>query len=183
MPTTIHITSIEEAGQTKSDFSKSELAELRSDMRRTLLPSKLKSPPRNFGCKSHGKLKADEWFILVIISAPITFIRLFAGLQLNDRKRELLVHFMELSCALALAARHTHTDNSIEEFKSRVQRYVGQIPTLFPDKRSLVPNHHMALHVADCIRDFGPLQSITAYSYERLNGRLQRLTTNSQTRT
>lgn len=37
-------------------------------------------------------------------------------------------------------------------------------------REACVPNHHMSLHLKDCITDFGPTYSFWCFSFERYNG-------------
>ena len=178
VPTVDMIEEAIEEERLKSDFEKDDLEAIRVDICRIILPSFVESPPRNFGCKSHGKLKANTWFIFLVICAPITFIRLFAELDKDDRKRVLMEHLLHLSNALAIASSRSLNAELIGEFRRLLEAYILQIPLLFPDRNCLVPNHHMALHVWEYMVEFGPVYSWWAYPYERVNGIIQKTKSN-----
>jgi hypothetical protein len=44
----------------------------------------------------------------------------------------------------------------------------------------LYPNHHLSLHLAECIRNFGPVHGWWAFPFERYNGIIQRYNTNNK---
>ena len=58
------------------------------------------------------------------------------------------------------------------QFCKRVKRVFGA--------EFVTPNMHMHLHLADCVRDFGPLHSFWLYSFERCNGLLGKQPTNNR---
>ena len=39
----------------------------------------------------------------------------------------------------------------------------------------ITPNIHLSLHFAECCRDYGPLYSFWCYSFERMNGVMDKL--------
>jgi hypothetical protein len=178
LPSSHDVVNVLTAG-VKCEFDEEDLKELRSDMHKTILPVGIQSPPRNFGSKSHGKLKADQWRVFAAISGPITFIRLWAGLESQHRKFKLLHHFMSLSNAIHLASQRTQTGESVDVFEQHLLAYLRAIPKLFKEKKAIVPNHHMALHLPQCFREFGPAHSWWTYPSERINGKLQKMKTNS----
>ncbi|KIJ44893.1 hypothetical protein M422DRAFT_101324, partial [Sphaerobolus stellatus SS14] len=53
------------------------LLEIRKDISRTIKPTWVASVPNNFGSKSHGRLKAAEWCILISLYLPISLGRLW----------------------------------------------------------------------------------------------------------
>jgi hypothetical protein len=162
----------------KSDFAEYHLEALRKDMQDIVLPSHVQMPPRNFGSPSHGKLKADNWKVLCTIIIPVTFIQLLTARNEGPRMQSLLQHFMLLSNATHIASQRIQTEESIRRFKNSISDYVKGVPDLFESEHALVPNHHMALHLAECFYNFGPVHSWWAYPSERLNGLLQNMNTN-----
>lgn len=162
----------------KSEFSEYHLEALRKDMQDIVLPSHIQMPPRAFGNPSHGKLKADNWKVLCTINIPVTFIQLLTAGKEDPRMQGLLQHFMLLSNATHIASRRVQTKESIECFERSISDYVKKIPGFYEFERAVVPNHHMALHLAGCLSDFGPVHSWWAYPSERLNGLLQNMNTN-----
>jgi hypothetical protein len=67
---------------------------------------------------------------------------------------------------------------------ARAEAYRGYMVAWIRDLKVLLPhaphrtNGHMALHVWDYLRLFGPVRSWWCFPYERLIGQLQRLPTN-----
>ena len=162
-----------------TEFDLEELRELHKDMQLMILPSEVQSPPRNFGSKGHGKLKADAWYVLATVSAPATFLRLCVERseeKLTLRKRQLVLHLMKLAVSLRLAASKRQTTETLELFRHCIATYVSEIPKAF--NKEIQPNHHMALHVHEYFEEFGPAPEWWAFPYERMNGRMQKLHTN-----
>ncbi|KAH9384712.1 hypothetical protein HPB48_026723 [Haemaphysalis longicornis] len=52
--------------------------------------------------------------------------------------------------------------------------FLQEYEELYGENR-LTFNEHALLHLVDCIREWGPLWNVSAYSYEGVNGRLVRL--------
>ena len=164
-----------------SECTAEELAALRSDLQRITLPSHVDSPPRNFGSASHGKLKADAWFVLTALITPITFIRLWSNEHPDSRKGKLLRNFIALSQAVWLASRTYQTDATIAQFRDHISDYVSNIPELFPmHDDSVRPNHHLALHIHEYFTAFGPAHSWSCYPCERVIGHLQKVNINGK---
>lgn len=68
--------------------------------------------------------------------------------------------------------------------RERIQRieeenliYLEGLRTLYPHS-SLVPKHHMALHLPAMLRDFGPVHAWRTFAFERLNQIFQNISTN-----
>lgn len=57
--------------------------------------------------------------------------------------------------------------------------YIVGIKELFPEYK-LVPNHHMALHIAEYLQLFGPVYSWWTFPFEHLIGMLQHMPHNEQ---
>ena len=47
-------------------------------------------------------------------------------------------------------------------------------------KEAVTPNMHMQCHLADCVRDFGPIYGFWLFSFERYNGVLGKYPTNNR---
>ncbi|KAI0363952.1 hypothetical protein BV20DRAFT_1039670 [Pilatotrama ljubarskyi] len=131
--------------------------QLRRDILKTSLPSWLERPPRNFGSPSHGKLKADHWRTVCTVSMVITLVRLWGSATASPKQKALLDNFVHL-----------------------VSAYLKGVQHLF-DWHHLVPNHHLSLHLKECLELFGPVHAWWAFPFERYNGLLQGLNTNSKT--
>ncbi|TFK45188.1 hypothetical protein OE88DRAFT_1793891, partial [Heliocybe sulcata] len=55
-------------------FNTADLGEIHKAIRDTILPSWVDCPLTNLGYKSHGKLKADNWFILFLVMLPMALL-------------------------------------------------------------------------------------------------------------
>ena len=67
----------------------------------------------------------------------------------------------------------------VEKFDRYMTLYVSGLVETF--KHPLVPNHHLSLHLRECLELFGPVHAWWAFPFERYNGILQHLNTNSRT--
>ncbi|KAI0360930.1 hypothetical protein OH77DRAFT_1446201 [Trametes cingulata] len=155
------------------------LAQIRKDIGATYLPSWLERPPRNFGSASHGKLKADHWRTVCTVSMVITLVRLWGSAGSTQKEKLLLENFVHLVSAVKLATRRSVDLDRIAEFDHHMKAYLDTLATLFP-WHQLVPNHHLSLHLRECLERFGPVHAWWAFPFERFNGVLQRLNTNSK---
>lgn len=81
--------------------------QIRADISNTYLPSWIERPPLNFGSPSHGKLKADHWWAVCMISLVITLICLWSALSASVDDRRLLDNFIHLVTAVDLATRRS----------------------------------------------------------------------------
>ncbi|KAG8891323.1 hypothetical protein FRB99_003669 [Tulasnella sp. 403] len=155
------------------------LARVREDMEKTILPDWITPAPLQLGSKSHGKLSANEWRSVVTIHLPITLISLWGQMATNTRWYQMLVHFMQLAIVVNLVARRTTSFSWQKAIVEHMVTYLHGIQSLFADA-SIVPNHHIALHVVECLKNFGPPHLWWAFPYERLNGLLQKIETNNR---
>jgi len=156
------------------------MARIREVIRDTDTPSWLSSVPRNFGDASAGNLKADEWRTMSTVYLPISLVSLW-GEGTSHRSpsvaaslREVLDHTMALVSAVSLACARTMTSNRMLAYQNYITHWVGQLPLIHSNSRKRT-NFHMAIHVYDFLRLFGPVRSWWSFPFERLVGQLQRL--------
>ncbi|KAJ2975142.1 hypothetical protein NUW54_g11779 [Trametes sanguinea] len=161
-----------------SVFSGAVLEAIRNDIRRTTLPSWLQKPPSNLGSSKHGKLKADHWRIACTVNMTITLGRLWSEATATADERLALDNFMHLVAAVDLATRRTMFAERAQAFDQHMLEYLRGIRQLY--QAELVANHHLSLHLVDCLLLFGPTLAWWAFPFERYNGLLQRLNTNSR---
>ncbi|KAI9069061.1 hypothetical protein FKP32DRAFT_1560444 [Trametes sanguinea] len=152
--------------------------QLRKDINSTTFPSWMERPPRNFGSPSHGKLKADMWRTVCTVSMVITLVRLWSTPGSSARTNALRDNFVHLVSAVDLASRRSTDQDRIDRFDHHMMEYLRSLRELFNHK--LVPNHHLSLHLKECLELFGPVYAWWAFPFERYNGILQRLNTNSK---
>ncbi|RDX44271.1 hypothetical protein OH76DRAFT_1359820 [Lentinus brumalis] len=157
-------------------FSSDVLKAVRHDISATTVPTWIEKPPANFGEASHGKLKADQWRTLCTIYMPLTLIRLWGHAGASDAERTVLENFIQLATAADLATRRSMFPERAEIFDKNMEAYVQGLRSIY--KHTLVPNHHIALHLKPFLLAFGPVHGWWAFPFERFNGLLQRLNTN-----
>ena len=161
-------------------FDRFVLAEIRKDISRIVIPSWLETSPRNIGDAEHGKLKADQWRTLCTVHIVMTLARLWGHPKASYAQRRVLRNFVHLVVAVELATRRSMSSSRAAAYDYHMYEYVKGIQELFNCK--LVPNHHLALHLAPILQLFGPVHGWWAYPFERYNGILQRLNTNNKPR-
>ncbi|KAJ2980679.1 hypothetical protein NUW54_g10971 [Trametes sanguinea] len=157
-------------------FSLAVLQAIRQDIVATQVPSWIQKAPRNFGDASHGKLKADAWRTVCTINLVITLVRLWGGATATEDQKRALDNFMHLVAAVDLATRHSMSTERANAFDAHMLEYARGLRFFYG--QVLVANHHLALHLRECLLLFGPTFAWWAFPFERYNGLLQRLNTN-----
>jgi Domain of unknown function (DUF4218) len=153
------------------------LAEIWKDIRRTTLPSWLGSPPKKLGSKAQGKLSADGWRTFCTINLVITLVRLWGRLDGRTRPKKLLENFINLIIAATWATKRTMSEERVQIVEQHLQLYLTSLVSLFSSS-VLTVNHHLCLHLAECLRLFGPVHGWWAFPFERFNGIIQQIKTN-----
>ena len=158
-----------------------EMVEIWSDLAQISTPTWVTPIPFDLGSSSHGKLKADQWRTLGITHLSLSLIRLW-GLRESRHARsqkckELLDVTMSLMSAVILASSWVTSPSIAAAYLTCMQAYMEGIKKLFPQYK-FRPNHHMALHLHEYLCRFGPVHSRWTFSFERIIGMLQRISTN-----
>ncbi|KAI0089954.1 hypothetical protein BDY19DRAFT_888596 [Irpex rosettiformis] len=156
------------------------LMTIREDISRTRLPSWATPPSRNFGDVSQGKLKAAEWHTIATVSLLITLVRLWGGASATKRQKQMLENFLYLVSAVRVGTEKPMCQELAENFDHYFYEYLQTLRKSF--EQDLVPNHHLALHLCECLTRFGPVQGWWAFPFERYNGLIARIKTNNRTR-
>ncbi len=133
--------------------------------------------PKNFGSLSHGKLKADQWRTVCLVNLVITLVRLWGNPTATNRQKALLENFLDLVRAVDLATRRSMDPHRVRKFDEYIRKYLEGLRTMF--QHDLVPNHHLSLHLAECLELFGPVHAWWAFPFELFNGLLQNFNTNN----
>ncbi|EPQ53429.1 hypothetical protein GLOTRDRAFT_44744 [Gloeophyllum trabeum ATCC 11539] len=157
-------------------FSTLELGRIRACISDTVIPTWVDRPPVNLGDKSHGKLKADNWFILFSVMLPMVLVELWWSTN-NHRDAQLLENFYDLVTCTNIIGSFSTSNDKADTYHAHYIRYRSSLRQLFPRSNS-VPNHHYAMHNAELLKFWGPLMKISEFPYERSNGRLQKIKTN-----
>ena len=155
---------------------------IREVIKNTSTPSWLHSVPYNFGASQAGTLSADEWRSMANVYLPLAFVKLWGDApathsQDTDDFQYVLDHSMALFSAVRLACSRTMTYERREAYRANMIRYVSGLSSDLYNTSDPRPNHHMALHIYDFLKLFGPVRGWWCFPFERLIGLLQRLPT------
>lgn len=80
----------------------------------------------------------------------------------NDK---IYYHFLLYHCSIRLLAQPLQDEGTIELADNMLKDFVKYFPTMY-GASSVSHNVHNLLHLADCVRQFGPLSSFSAYKFE-----------------
>lgn len=159
-----------------------EMREVYADMARTTVPTWIKRAPRMMGNASHGKLSADQWRVACTVHYLITLIRLWGANQqatkANARFLDILDNFIHLVLATSLASRRSTSSYRQSRVLWHTEKYLAGLRKLYPGTK-IQFNNHFSLHIPEFLQLFGPPHSWWAFPFERFNGILQGLATNS----
>ena len=161
----------------RSVLGRSILAAAQEDATMMQLPSWVNAVPPNFGSAAQGKLSADNWRTLCTINLPVTLICLWGDRSPDSRERQMLDNFMDLVTAVEVGSMLVTSENHIQIYERHMTKYLTDLKELYKERR-VAPNHHLALHIGDFLRLFGPVHSWRAFALERYNYLLQRINTN-----
>ena len=134
------------------------------------LPSDIgRIPPKiAIGNDGFSNLTADQWKTFIMIYSTNI---LWDMLDNSDRK--ILGHFVR-ACNL-LAARFI-TEDDLKEAQERLKDMAHLIENTYGPE-FITSNIHLALHIPDCCRDYGPIYSYWLFPFERLNGYIGKVLT------
>jgi hypothetical protein len=150
-----------------------------ADMAETTVPSWMGHPPKNLGTPSHSKLKANQWRTACTVNLVITLVRLWGQHNSSNEHQQLLTNFISLVIAVCWASRQSTSIDHIEIVQSQFDYYLRSLVRLF-GKGVLIPNHHLSLHLAECLHAFGPVHGWWAFPFEQYNGIIQQKNTNNK---
>ncbi|KAH7870084.1 uncharacterized protein C8R40DRAFT_997350, partial [Lentinula edodes] len=152
---------------------------IQPDMKRTILPTWIQSPPPNWGTPAQGKLSADEYKVVCSISLVITLIRVwgYGTENLQSRRFQMLLNYLDLVHAIRVLLLRETSRKSRDYYRSHIQRYLETVLVLYPDF-TLKPNHHFSLHVLTDLETMGPGHARSTPVFERINHSLQELNAN-----
>ena len=154
------------------------LSLIRLDMKRTVLPSEISPVPREVGSPSAGKLTADQWRTFCTVHLVISLVRLWGKGRSDSRRAKILDNFLHLVTLTNLLHMRQMTPERIKSIEEEILIYLEGLRSLYPHF-SLVPKHHMALHLPAMLRDFGPVHAWRTFAFERLNQIFQNVSTNN----
>ncbi|KZP21905.1 hypothetical protein FIBSPDRAFT_739745 [Athelia psychrophila] len=87
-------------------------------------------------------------------------------------------NFIKLSTALRLLLARHLTEADISTSDALLREYCTELIELY-GADVIRPNHHYAMHTAECVRDYGPLHGFWTFLFERLNKVLKSYKTNN----
>jgi hypothetical protein len=163
-------------------INRQELDQIQTDIRETIVPSWVTKPRATFGLKSNGRVKAAEWRSIFSIYLPMTFIRLWVLEHTRGSDTDWVLHLktlLILALIVNLVTSKTLSTASINSYDRAIELYLRLIRTLNEDQH-LVVNHHMALHLSEFMRLYGPCRAYWAFPYERMIGKLHKITHNGR---
>ncbi|KAI8989143.1 hypothetical protein BD414DRAFT_327419 [Trametes punicea] len=162
------------------------IARIQEVIRDTATPSWLSSVPKEFGEARAGTLKADEWRILCTVYLPLALISLWGfGASYAATKNpgfllEVLDNTMMLVSAVTVLCKRSTNRRRSKKYGEYLAKWLEGIQELHPERYSDRTNNHMAFHILDFLRLFGPVYSWWCFPFERLIGHLQRLPHNDK---
>lgn len=148
-------------------FDQKMLQYINSQLNLINIPSWIKRAIPVLGKASFGKLKADEWRNLFTLQLPLILTPLWFGR--DQVKTCLLRNFLHLVSLVNLALKRDISSEQIDRYEYHIHEYLSSSLELFQHSH-LAPNHHMAIHLSDLLRSFGPVRAWWSFVFERLMG-------------
>ncbi|OBZ77000.1 hypothetical protein A0H81_03654 [Grifola frondosa] len=139
------------------------------------VPSWINPVPRGFGTSAHGKLSADQWRTACTIYLPVALILAWGGEK--GRQWSMLSNFMDLVTAVVVASSRSISSEQIKVYEDYMLHYLQGLKVLYKES-AIVANHHLALHLGQFLRHFGPVHAWRSFAFERFNYMLQKINTN-----
>ena len=161
------------------------LRHIRRVIKETTTPSWLGTVPYDFGDPKAGKMKADEWKTLCTVYLPLALVSKWGEGSLHSDVdqavccKQLLDHTMELVSAVWISLRRATSEEEIEKYERYIKNYIAGLRNIHPNVTPTA-NLHMATHIGDFMRLFGPVYSWWCFPFERLIGFVQRMPNNKK---
>ncbi|KAJ6535734.1 hypothetical protein B0H19DRAFT_963643 [Mycena capillaripes] len=159
-------------------FESDSMAIIHAGLAGVVIPVWIDRPPVNLGEKAHGKLKADNWFVLFTIFFPLIIPELWHHPSSSRRDNKLLDNFHDLIGATNILCSYTTSPAEADDYVKIYLDYLQSSKSLFPGLTTR-PNHHYAIHNGDQMKWWGPLIKLSEFMYESHNGSLQKIKTNN----
>jgi hypothetical protein len=137
---------------------------IRDVIKNTATPSWIHSVPYNFGDAAAGLLKADEWHTMSTIYLPLALVSLWGegtshpSPDIGTKLCCVLDHPMAVVSAVTLACSRTMSQAHAIAYRTYIAIYIRDLQNLHPTATHRT-NHHMAMHIYDFLRLFGPIHS------------------------
>ena len=151
-------------------LSKEALSTLKDRVIRMEVPGNLGRLPKKI-VSSFTSFTADEWKNWTLGYSSIALTGLLPADDLACW-RSFVLACQSFTTPMIKLADVTKADVLLLQFCKRFEARYG--------KESVTPNMHMHCHLADCVRDFGPIYGFWLFSFERYNGVLGKYPTNNR---
>lgn len=158
-------------------FGKATLAKIWEDNENIITPSWIGRAPHQAGSAGAGTLKADEWRNFVTITLVFSLIKQWT--TKSERFQAMLKNFMHLVAAGQYANLRQINSATIAAYETHIRSYLIGHQELFLDK-VFSPYQHYSLHFGSFLRNFRPTHAWRAYAFERYNGIMHNINTNSK---
>ncbi|KAH8804155.1 hypothetical protein DL96DRAFT_1474600, partial [Flagelloscypha sp. PMI_526] len=169
-------------GDKAFEFRTEQLGAIRQGLEQVQIPSYVNRPPSNLGEAKHGKLKAELDLTLVASVLPLVMSPYWwderASGQL-DTEQLAFSYLMEENFNDLSA--YSTTNNEADECLRHLISYRSSSHKLFPFVEDR-PNHHIAMHVPEEMKFWGPTPGLAENSGEQLNGQFGRIPTSRRPR-
>lgn len=156
-------------------FDETAILDIRAAISDVFLPTWLDRPPKNLGDPSHGKLKADNYFVLFTAILPLHLMEYWTEAPLQS---EMLRNFCDLVTCTNIICSYTSSELGSRMLALHYKSYGQSSASLFRECR-IVPNHHYAYHIPEQLLYWGPLMHLSEFAFERQNGLLQKFNSNN----
>ena len=143
------------------------------------------SVPTDFGDARAGTIKADEWRTLATVYIPLALVSLWGegshhqSAEEEAKLRTILDNTMYLVSAIRIACSSTMTESQVLAYRSCITTWLKTLPDVLPEA-TIHPNCHMACHIYDYLKLFGPVWLWWCFPFERPISHLQRLPLNDK---
>ena len=144
-------------------LSMDQLRVAQKRMNQIELPSDIgRIPPKiAIGESGFSNLTADQWKTFIMVYSTTILWDM-----LDDNDRKILGHFVR---ACNLLVTRFITEDDLKEAQERLKDMACIIENEYGPE-FITSNIHLALHIPDCCRDYGPVYSFWLFPFERLNG-------------
>jgi hypothetical protein len=139
--------------------------------------------PYNFGDAAASPLKANKWHTMSTIYLPLALVSLWGegtshpSADIGIKLCRVLDHTMAVISAVTLACLQTMSLARTTAYHNYIAIYIQELQILHPEATHRT-NQHMAMHIYDFLRLFGPIHSWWCFPFERLIRQLQQITNN-----
>lgn len=151
-------------------LSKSDLSSIEKVSKTFVVPRNVGRLPLNIGSNYSG-FKAAQWSTWITIYSPVVLKQVLPDPHYNYWL--LFVRACVILTQRIIKVSDVNTaDKLLENFCKQVQQECGA--------KYCTPNMHLHLHLKDTLLNFGPAHSTWCFSFERYNGILGSISTNSK---